>query len=1085
MTDAFGGLPRGGFVKACRAAMVAGDLEVLQAHAVGRSAEVAELMEIFGTGRDPLDTGQRAMAIAWLALALAPQRADRHRAADLSAAIELWTPAAGSAIVETSELSSPAEVVDTLRLRCEDNRGARLTVLHDIAMELRGEKVVQRRHAATRVPVTLHGAGANRPSMVVLLRVRCVNGLLPGVYEAAESAFARRGLLWRAAEKDVSDVIARTDPAAALRYTVWEADEDDGSDSYNALYLDELNARSAGLALAVACRYAVRRGGRPIGRDVVISAAIDASGAIGGVGRLDRKAKAIPRRPRRLLALWRWAKAIPPRPTRLLVESSQQPALVMSDEVEQIGLVPKHVKPIGVKTLDEAVRAARQRVSVPLALTAAALLLGVMILVSLMQAGQRAEDRRSDLERALPGKVDAEVRRLEAANPDLVPLVHAVHALVQPSLRTAQELLSSYLTTAETTLRPRTGGVLEVNFMPGTPYVLTGGRNGTVTSWNARTGARLATLDVARPFAEVVGIEPARGGRLFAATGRAGTLTVGEIAADGTLKTVARHDLDLAVDTVAAQFSPNASSLAVVTAEGNLGFLDGPEFDRVEWKQVGTTFIEYVVRATEAGAIICEDFDEPGARVLRVSRPTGGATEITNRDGSSLGCPVWLGKGLYAASYDDQHGIEIGRIRGAHWQPLQRRALGGRMDDYDRVDVPGLVRAALKDRTVVIDSRARIHTTVPVPGEQFSTALSVRLQTLALNRTGSDVTLIPFSGTGPERLLPTANVGATSLGLALSADASKLAVGLANGNVAIVDPGGLDRKTDVVVTPLAGEVRAVAFDQNARMLWVGAGGSLLRVDLARDEVAARRDLGGTIRNIALTPDGRRIAVAGFRPTGIVVLDATSLAVLEQDEETEAAAVHWLGSGRLLVATGAGANGVDTPRIEVRDGELQTRAPAIDVDHGAGYLGFAAHPANPSRVLAFGGDVTVLEAAGFTPRILRSERVDGAEVPSAAWSSDGRLVALAGDDEIDIREASLLRSIGALPVEGEVTSLLGHEGVVALTVHKGTTVRLTPFGVRAWSQKICDRTRLFLGPAQWTRFAGNYPAYRTPCRPSPG
>jgi WD40 repeat protein len=319
-----------------------------------------------------------------------------------------------------------------------------------------------------------------------------------------------------------------------------------------------------------------------------------------------------------------------------------------------------------------------------------------------------------------------------------------------------------------------------------------------------------------------------------------------------------------------------------------------------------------------------------------------------------------------------------------------------------------------------------------------------------------------------------------------SENGQRVAIGTQEGEVSVFDPTDPEAGAKVWRYVFPAMIRAVEFDPAGRWVWAaGSSGQVARID-ARDpsaDIDYSVQFDGVIRDLELSPDGKHLAVAATPGAGVLVMPP-DLDGFEQAEEVDGLAAAWLGPRRLLVASGT-AEGSDRsePVLRTFDPELEPVG-GITPSPSNGFIALRAHE---GRVAAVGGDglLELYGVGGERPRVLGSAPTGNGLATDVAWSADGTALAVVGDSSrVTFFDPTSLEEIGTQPIgdSGGGTAAATHAGTLATLPLGKAVAKLVPFGVSAWAQEICDRTRLFLSPAEWVELVGPWPPYRQPCRP---
>lgn len=1071
-TTVSGPAEAGRFLACCREALDSGNLRELEAHASGLSPEVSAI-------KDDLGNGDRARAIALLALALAPV-AEEERTERLQAALAAWTPPGGDLPVfpETS-LSTPDAAADVLRAICGGERRLRLQGLHDVALQLRGTPPRFRREASVYLPVT-NGAGR-----LILLEAWLAEGALPGLFELPEMALADRHESWRRMERKVESLV---DPngSHSIRYRLVDSRD-------SKLFLGRLGGESGGMALAVAALRVTKPHLLPLDRHTAIAAAVTNDGKAEEVEAIAEKLSLRPRDEREPDV--RHLKQA--RIRRLLVAPGQAQKLSQDEpgkerSMDRRAVLQAGVRPIGVENLEQALRKARWRPTpaVWTALGVAAALVAVLV-VSLTKSGT---DPDPDLERRvaesqLPGKVEAAIRRLDRTDPDLTALLRAEHATVQPSAASLAALLEAEgeLGKRMTTFRPASGVVTEVEVAAGGRLIVTGGANGEIRVWDRETlkEESLYRSDSVEDEIWMMAVSP--DGRMIGAAGSRAVV----LAERSTYGLSAEIDEHLVEGASAVALSPDNKTF-FVGSEDVLGFSrrKGDEWTSIEWVTVDLAghYVREVFPMDDGHVAFCLEAEGNEQELHHLTLRTYVEETVRDPRGRVVHCPATqLRPGLFAImAGEEDNVVAFGRLDDNRWRPLGQRQLADEL--YLLHDVPGdsLVYAAGSDWLSVVSAagevvdEAQLRTSdvdvdVSEEGRYFATATShgsVRVETLQ-----DEDPLTPR--------LQLEDNSASGRAIDWSGSGERIAIGTEDGDLSVFDLGDGEEGPKLWRRVIPGRIRAVELDHDGRWAWVaGDTGQVARVD-TRDptaEIKYSLPQGGLVRDLELSPDGQQLAVAGAPGTGVMVMPL-DLEGFEQVEEVDAVSLAWLGPERILVSGGNDDEESSEAALRTFDTQLQPIGGVVPTREN-GYL--AVRPEG-GRLAAVGadGELDVFDISSETPRLLRSLPTGNGLSTDVAWSADGKVLALVGDgDDVTYFETGTFQEIGTRSLGdsgGGGTLTVFGETLAVLPVGR-SAAKLLPFGVRAWSQEICDRTRRFLSPADWVELIGAWPPYQPPCTP---
>jgi WD40 repeat protein len=1059
-----------GFVVACREALESGALDRLRAHASGDSDAVRELERRLGTG-------ERARAVARLALALA---GDGDRGTWLCEAVEAWGVASAAGPAELSVATDAADaVVDALHHLCRQRHDLRLAPLHDLALELLGRPPRVLRRAAVAVPVVSGGAGR-----LLILEAHLLDGALPGVFESPAAAVARRDAAWRDAETTVDEVIGKLDGGAAIRYRLSDNQGD-------ASYVEDLGGASAGMALAVAARRLLRRRELPLDRHVAITAAVAPDGKAVPIAGINAKlAVADPKTGEGDV------RHLDGRVRRLLVHRDQADQLdrdrVGRDrETDRLAVVPVDLDVVGIDGLDDAARKARVSLRGPALATAAiTAVVALVAVLALRPSGPDAAAERRAVEAQVPAKVASAVRRLRASDPDLADLLLAQHATVQPSPASLAALIEAHgrVEARETTFRPVSGRVSELQVAGDGSWVVTGGSNGELRLWDAAKRRERSPARASNYADEIRVIALSEDERRFAAAGSR-SLVVGEV---GPRRFVSSLEEDIPLGTSALTFSDDGRTLYVGAADA-LGVTkvdaDGYWSD-IDWHEVtvGDHYVRDVFPLSRRMLAYCVETYTGDQQLERLDLATDTSTAVVSEDGEPIPCPAAeVATGVIASLQGEgDRTVAIGRVEDSDWTELARHRFGEEIMLLRSVAGRAQVFAASNRTLAVLDQAGEVVAEAPLRPSDDDVAIGRGGRLLAISSRSGSVRIQPLGERRDATRERFTSPGDDVRTVAMSDDGRRLAIGGELGEVSVFDtakPGAPPLLTREVVP---GPIRTLELDATGKLAWAGGDtGQVARVPLTEPdaEIEYSAQLGDPITDIELSPDRGLLGVAGFSDTGVLTMDPGNLS-FDRVEGIDALELVWLDRRRLLVASGASPGGDQSQAaVRVFDRELKRIGRIVPTQDP----GIVAMRERRGLVAAAGpnGTVVLLDVRGATPRPVRTIDTASDLATGVEWSSDGRVLAVAGgDDRIDYFEAETFQRIGDVAVDDSLGGIaMARSGGRLATGSIGTSkALLIPFGVTAWSQSMCDRTRRFVSPATWLDVAGRWPPYRRACEP---
>ncbi|HYQ79266.1 MAG TPA: WD40 repeat domain-containing protein [Solirubrobacterales bacterium] len=1060
------------FLDDCRTALDGKRLNELNEYASGRSPRIGEIDDNFGSGH-------RARAVAHLALALTAELEDAERARHLQAAIELWTLEGDALPAEVPVTLTPGATTTALAQICLGEHRLRLEGLHDIALELGGESPRGLRRATTAVPVVVGGGG-----LLLLIEARLVSGALPGVFEGPQAALANRDEKWRRMEQVVDELILRQDGPHAIRYLL-------KNNADSEVWLGPVHGESAGMALAVASRQATKRRSLPLDGHTAIAAAIAEDGRAQRVeGMAEKLAEKEPKTGEpEVHHLQR-------RVVRLLVEKKQAKTLVpdgiaQDRTVNREAVVAAGIDVVPIANLDEAMRKARLRLRRPaLIAIAVTLIVAAAITFALTRDGNDPGLERRVAESQLPDKVDAAARRLAATDPDRVALLRAEEATVQPSPASLSALFDADLGVSKriTSYRPREGVVSEIALADGRRLVVTGGANGELRVWDSRTREEeVLSRDALEDEARMLAVS--EDGHLIAVSGT-GSVLLAERSSSGLF---AELEEELSGGASAVAFSADGKAL-YVGAEDSLGVsrFEAGGWSPIEWSSVdaGGHYVRDIIPLDADHVAFCIETTGNDQELRRLDLRRLALSVVRGPGGSAVPCPAaQLRPGVIATTHGpDYREIRIGRLEGARWRQVGYHRLPEELDVLGEVPGGHLVYTAGDTGVTTLSESGEVVAEAPLNPSDVGISVGRGGRSFAVVSGNGMVRVESLEDEDP--LTPRLRLSdPSSLGwpVSWSANGERVAVGSQEGDVSVFDPRDPDAGALVWKHVFPGIVRAVEVDPLGRWVWAaGDTGQVARID-ARDPTADIHysvALGGVIRDLELSPDGKNLAVAGVPGVGVVLMRPDVEGFENGGEEIDALGVAWLDSDRLLVSSGADSEG---DRSEAILRVLNTHLEQVGGNTPTGDPGMIAVRVHGKRAAAvgFSGRVEIFNVAGDTPRLLRTVSTENELATDAAWSADGGVLAVVGDgSKVTFLETRTFQVVGArsLGDSGGGAALATHGGTLATLAVAQATVKLIPFGTSAWSQEICDRTHQFLSPADWIELVGPWPPYQRPCRP---
>ncbi|MBJ7469814.1 MAG: WD40 repeat domain-containing protein [Solirubrobacteraceae bacterium] len=1058
----------GGFLLACDRAVAEGDLETLQDHAYGSSAEI-EAIEL----RVP-ESARRAQAIAAVALACAVDASDR--ADHLAAAIETWSERQvhkADALIELGTISAPEDAEAKLARVCERWPTARLAPLADAAARFTNRTADPRQSAVMLFPTTNASQTAGQ-----LLRVKVSerDGLAPGIHEDLDGVLAPRDQDWRAMETAVDAYLSSREGGsrAPLRYALQDLKHVDKKGE-TPHFTDSLSGNSAGLALAIAARAATRQPGRaervklvlrrrhrldgnPLDRGVGATAAIDSDGNTRAVGGLLGK---LTPQPERQLS--------PDERSELRRQyfAQMRMLLLAGDQEQDIDGLRDDVPLTQVKSVDAALAAALRRDPWPVKTIGAFV---VAVLAAVFVTWQQVRpDPLPAAQRALPGRIDAAEARLKNTDPDLASLLRVEEQVVMPSDNAMSKFLSVYKGANErsTTIRPG-WPPSELGF-DGAGRLLVGGP-GTIESFLATDGRQADEQEVFRPFERVRGIGLSEGGGKWLATSDYRSLEIRRLGSSAvvTFKTAGIND---------AEFTADERHI-VVGGKGRAGVIAGPEFRRIRWHDLDSDDDALVLPKpdSEEPLLLLTD-GRREYRLVTANLATGKTTPVRRTGGAQVRRSVTSdGAGRYVGITQDERGVEVARIKGTRWTSVRTVPLDWKVRLVARIDGTDAVLVAGDTDAAIVSARTEVSGATVIPRGWRALAVDRALDRLAV-ADERQVQVMPLDGRTPGSVIYSGATGGRRI--AWAAQRNRLVVG-AERKLGLVDLDDPDRDR-VIELPFGFAIRAVTVDPRGTVAWVaGAAGRVARVDLENTDTTPTESqtFPDQINALALSPDGRTLAVGAFSETGVVTLDAETLRWNEDLKDLDVSALTWLSDSRLLVATSIVGGSPATLRTLGRDLRPLGKTVAF---RDAGFLDLARRPGS-STVAGVGAELALLDISGATPRVIAEPTKLRHASQAVEWTPDGRHLVVA-----DPRSTRVYTSDRSLDLLGELAGggavdVAARGGRMATLPGDDGTVRVRGLGVEAWSQEICDRLRRTLKPAEWYSVVkDSLPRYRSACR----
>ncbi|HEX4609520.1 MAG TPA: protein kinase [Urbifossiella sp.] len=513
--------------------------------------------------------------------------------------------------------------------------------------------------------------------------------------------------------------------------------------------------------------------------------------------------------------------------------------------------------------------------------------------------------------------------------------------------------------------------VAEISAHPHRNWVVAATRT-SVAVWDVDTGNRVRTV-------------PGAGRAAFSGCGRWLAAADGRVARLWSVPGWEPHDADTRhdADVSAVAFTPDGERFLTGTTDGSvhtwLTETAGPV--GVPWRRPrGITGLAF----TADGQTLIEAHAE--GVVL--------ADPMTGRHRSRLS-PTAAGRAFAAVGPDPAWVAVVGPDREVIvWDCGRGRAVRTLRGHTARVSALAFSRDGKRLASAGGDQIVRVWDLAREPGGRTLAEPGTGAESLAVSADGTRVVVGPRPGapradhftvvnvsTGQaERVVPATG------GVALSPDGRRVAAGRAGGGVAVWDAASGAEAWHRTDPDYAGGGARLAFTADGTRLasWTPGGGCVRITALATGET---RDLSAgarTVRSLAFSPDGSRLAVAGS--DGVTVIEEeTGKSQTWADAPREAYAVAFSPDGSVLVVAEPGAvrmRSVRTGQIEQSfvGGPLRVNAVAVGP--------------NASRLVTGGADGTVRVWDTASGQELVTLLSGGDPVTGVAWAGD-RVFATAG------------------------------------------------------------------------------------------
>jgi len=696
-------------------------------------------------------------------------------------------------------------------------------------------------------------------------------------------------------------------------------------------------------------------------------------------------------------------------------------------------------------------------------LLAAALVAGVLA----VGAGRRASDAR---DAAFADQLGAQA--LLAPRPDLVLLLAVQAATLRPGPDTASDLLAAVLR-APRALRVRyLGHRLDgVAISPDGRVLAVSDNEGEIRLLDPRT------LTVTRVLRSPNGYPV--GGLAFTADGRrllsADQIPSPELGARVTVREVSTGRVVLslaAMDAYGVAITPDGSRIASGASGGSYLWRRG----QAGWRRTAYGPNHDVTNFSRDGRLFAV-LGSSGGAVLRSGR-TGAVLRRLPAASTATGAAALSPSGRILATSDPNGVIRL-------WDTATGRQLS------ELAGLPAgatslafspsgrLLLAGGGDGTAIVWDAATGRVIADVTASQgylYQAVFAADERTIYT--VAQDGTVASWDLTGRRGFGTWAPVPAGTQAVAMSPDGSRLLLGTATGQVAVLGPD-LSTRRRIMVT---GSVTALAVSPDGRLAAAGTQqGTVSIADLGTGSVIARISGLHAVGGVAWSPDGRLLAATDQQANRVrIVSAATWRTAAAFGVPSSPWQVAWSADGRLLAI---GVTGSGVAIADPRTGRLLHR---LWVSHDPPVAPSVAF--TKGSVLAVGardGTVRFWDAATGKPLSGSLPGTTGV-VQQLSASRDGGLVAASGDDgSLVLLDAAHYRRLGAAlpPPAGlsgnPVLAVVDSRQARLVAIYSNGEAAVWPLDPARWLARACAVPGRRLTPAEWRLYLGALP-YHPAC-----
>jgi len=202
-------------------------------------------------------------------------------------------------------------------------------------------------------------------------------------------------------------------------------------------------------------------------------------------------------------------------------------------------------------------------------LAALAVLTGVSSVLTVRQSDRAQDERRTAVSRSLATQTVAKLDE----DPDVAALLSLEAYRTEPTLEARSAALSVLPRLARElhVLRGHSGPVAALQFRAGGPTLVSGGRDGTVRTWDSQTGRQTGRIPGLQANIAIRAVKFSPDGVMLAASSDAGTFRIRDLRSpSGSAPPLGSYER--AISTIA--FSPHGDLVAAGTLDGNVRFFD-------------------------------------------------------------------------------------------------------------------------------------------------------------------------------------------------------------------------------------------------------------------------------------------------------------------------------------------------------------------------------------------------------------------------------------------------------------------------------------------------------------------------------